>query len=79
MIITEFFMTRQDGVNLYKTYSDQNLRLQCEQTNEVFDEVINVEGHQYTYIETNETIELFTTEENLDEAIQAIHILLGKE
>ncbi len=76
MIITEFFMTRQDGVNLYRTYSDQNLRLQCEQTGQIFDEVVNVEGHSYTYIETNEQIDPPMVSEN--GALEAVQILLGQ-
>lgn len=77
MIITEYFTTRPDGVNLYRTYSDEKFCLQCEQTNEIFDEVINVEGHKYTYIETNKKISPPTVE-ILDDVIEAVNILLGR-
>ena len=28
MIVKEFYKTRTDGINLYKTYSDQELKIQ---------------------------------------------------
>lgn len=42
MIIREFYMTRDDGVKLYRTYSDQGFRIQQE-TGAVYDEAIDVE------------------------------------
>lgn len=77
MIITDFYLTRDDGVNLYRTYSDQNLRIKCEQTNAIYDEAVNVEGYNYTYIETNEQIDKSITNE-FEEAAQAVDILLGR-
>ena len=76
MIITDFYLTRDDGVNLYRTYSDQNLRIRCEQTNAIYNEAINVEGHNYTYVETNEQIVSPVIPEN--EALEALQILLGQ-
>ena len=62
MIITELFKTREDGVNLYKTYSDANCFVQKEGTNELYVEAIDVEGAPYTYIETEKPIpEKFVT------------------
>ena len=57
MIIKEFYRTRQDNVNLYKTYSDQNLKIQKVGTNEIYAEAIDIESSTNTYIETNEPIE----------------------
>ena len=61
MIIKEFYLTRQDGVNLYRTYSDEGYYIKQVQTETLYSEAIDVENAPYTYIETNELIE---TEEN---------------
>ena len=49
MIITEFYKTRRDGVNLYRTYSDEG-RTVVREDGAVFDEAVDVEnsGHSYT-------------------------------
>ena len=57
MVIKEFYKTRNDGVNLYRNYSNENFRILQEQTGEIYDEAIDVEDAPYTYIETNEKIE----------------------
>lgn len=75
MIKTEFYTTRKDGVNLYRTYSNQHVRIQCEQNGAVYDEAINVENNNYTYIETTEPID---DPEDPEHALQAVHILLGQ-
>ena len=57
MIIKEFYRTRKDGVNLYKTYSDQNVKIQKVGTNEVYSSAIDVEGANFEYTETDNVIE----------------------
>lgn len=57
MIHTIFFITRKDGVNLYKTYSDNNRYIRKVGTNEEYSEAIDVEGSGYTYEETDKEIE----------------------
>ena len=57
MIIKEYYRTREDGVNLFRTYSDANLKIQKVGTNEVYDEAIDVQGAPYEYTETDEPIE----------------------
>ena len=74
MIITEFYRVREDGINLYKTYSDKGLKIENEQTGAVYDEVINIENRGYTYIETNIPIEI----EEEDYRATAL-TLLGRE
>jgi hypothetical protein len=51
MIHTDFYRTREDGVNLYKTYSDDNRYVIQEQTGIQYIEAIDVENSGYTYIE----------------------------
>lgn len=55
MIITEFFTTREDGVNLYRTYSDAGLYIRQE-TGVEYAEAIDVEG-MHTYTETDRPFE----------------------
>ena len=62
MIITEFFRTREDGVNLYRTYSDADMKIRKVGTDEVYDEAIDVEGAPYTYEETDIPIEVVEEE-----------------
>ena len=57
MIIREFYMTRKDGVNLYKTYSDKGVYIIKQGTDEKYDMAIDVENAPYTYEETEEIIE----------------------
>ncbi len=51
MIITEFFRMREDGINLYRTYSDQNMCIQRD--GEIYEEAIDPEGTNRIYTETN--------------------------
>lgn len=56
MIIREFYRTREDGVNLYRTYSDQGLMIHKIGTDEYYAEAIDIDGAKYWYEETNEKI-----------------------
>ena len=60
MIIKEFYTTRKDGVNLYKTYSDKNVYIKKQRTDEKYDIAIDVENAPYTYEETEEIIDYGT-------------------
>lgn len=57
MVIKEFYRTREDGVRLYRSYSDQNLYINKVGTSEVYAEAIDVEGAYYVYVETQTPIE----------------------
>lgn len=57
MVIKEFYRTRQDGVRLFKSYSDQNLYIQKVGTDEVYSLAIDVETAPYVYVETDKPIE----------------------
>lgn len=56
MIVKEFYKTRKNGVNLYRTYSDKNLQIQKVNTNEIYDEAIDIESANYEYVETDKPI-----------------------
>ena len=57
MIIREFYLTRKDGVNLYKTFSDKKVYIKKQGTNEKYDVAIDVENAPYIYEETEEVID----------------------
>ena len=57
MIVREFYKTRKDGVNLYKTYSDSNVYIRQIETGIEYSEAIDVENAPYTYEETDTPIE----------------------
>lgn len=61
MIIKEFYATRKDGINLYRTYSDQSVYIRKVGTEEEYTEAIDVESAPFTYVETDKAIE---TEDN---------------
>ena len=76
-IIKKFYLTREDGVNLYKTYSDLNLKIQKVNTDEIYDEAIDVEFTTYRYEETQEPIENIDNTEIIEKAM-AYDILVGE-
>ena len=57
MIKQEFYMTRKDGVLLYKTYSDKNKMIKQVETGIEYSEAVDVHPIRYTYIETENDIE----------------------
>lgn len=75
-IVREFYKTRKDGVNLYKTYSDEGYMIHKIGTEETYSEAIDVENAPFEYEETTEKIE---TEEltEIEQKAQAYDILVG--
>ena len=63
MIVREYFMTRKDGVKLYKTYSDQNKYIRKVGTEEEYDIAIDIENASYIYEETDKEIESVEVEQ----------------
>ena len=57
MIIIEYFKTRNEGVKLYKTYSDNNKYIHKIGTEEEYSEAIDIENSGYEYEETDKIIE----------------------
>lgn len=53
MIIKEFYRTREDGVELYRSYSDKGVCIRKIGTEEIYDEAIDVENAPYKYEETD--------------------------
>ena len=63
MVVREFYTTRKDGVNLYRTYSDSNMYIRQIETGAEYSEAIDVEDAPYTYEETNKAIEYIDNED----------------
>ena len=59
MIVRAFYRTRNDGVNLYRTYSDAGFTI-IRNDGVEYDEAIDVEGAPYTYSESENKVEVMT-------------------
>jgi formylmethanofuran dehydrogenase subunit E-like metal-binding protein len=81
MIVKEFYTTREDGVNLYITYSDLNLKIRKVGTDEIYDEAIDVEGATFTYEETDIPIEPIeeSTETDYQNALEELGVIFDEE
>lgn len=64
MIITKYYATRKDKVDLMRTYSDLGFKIRKVGTDEVYDEAIDVIGAPFVYEETAEKIEESAVDEN---------------
>ena len=60
MIKTEYYMTREDGVVLNRTYSDAGFHIIQNETGIKYSEAVDVDGAPYTYAESDELIEVVT-------------------
>lgn len=70
-IVKELFITRADGVNLFRTYSDEGKQILQVETGITYEEAIDVENAPYTYTESKED-PVLTAEE-------ALEMILGGE
>lgn len=64
MIVKEEYRTREDGVRLYRTYSDIGNYIRQVETNVIYAEAIDVEDALFTYEETEDKIEIEQVEFN---------------
>ena len=74
-IVKELYKTRNDGVKLYRTFSDQNFTIHKIGTDEIYEEAIDVESATYEYEETGQIIEGYNES---DLKAQAYDILIGE-
>lgn len=80
MVKTEFYRTREDGVNLYRTYSDEGLMLHKVGTDEVYSDAIDVENSGYEYEETGELVEGGeATETDYQKALEDLGVNFNEE
>ena len=71
-IVREFYLTRKDGVSLYKTYSDADLLIVQNETGVEYDVAVDVEDAPYTYTETDKPIGGDTEEATEEDYIAAL-------
>ena len=76
MIKKEFYKTREDGINLYRTYSDQGFLILQQESQAEYEEAIDIESNNYTYIETDKPIPIIENEEDIR---PAFNILIGRD
>lgn len=69
MIKREYYSTRKDGVNLYRTYSTEKLKIQKFNTTEIYDEAIDIENAPYTYVETDEKVQKYDNAKEMETSI----------
>jgi hypothetical protein len=53
-------------VNLFRTFSDADLYIRKVDTDEIYEEAIDIEGALYSYEETNEPIEAYIEEDGVN-------------
>lgn len=73
MIIKEFYREREDGVNLYRTYSDKDVKIRQVETGALYAEAVDVEDSPYTYEETD-----IPNEDEVNDS-DALNYLMGGE
>lgn len=69
MVIKEFYITRTDGVKLFRNYSDEGKRLLQIETGSVYMEAIDVENAPYTYKEIKDGVDYINGYRTIPEAI----------
>lgn len=72
MIVRELYLEREDGVKLYRTYSDSGMKISQDDTLYVYDEAIDVEDTSHTYTETDVPIEDDVTAEEALAALEGL-------
>ena len=58
MLIREYYRTREDGVILWRTYSDDLKKIRQIDTDTLYDEAVDVDSSTHTYEETDIPIKL---------------------
>ena len=58
MIIRELYRTREDGVRLFRSYSNEGFKIKQLETGDIYDDAIDVESANYTYEEVEEKVEV---------------------
>lgn len=66
MVQRDYYMRRNDGVVLYRSYSDEGYFIRQVETGNVYSEAIDVDGAPYTYEETDELIPKEETDNEKD-------------
>ena len=82
MIIKEFYRTREDGAELYRTYSDSGVHIRKVGTEEIYSEAIDISTAPYEYEETDMPIEDNTdvaTDTDYQNALEELGVTFDEE
>lgn len=77
MIQKELYMTRSDGVKLYRTYSDSGKGLLQIETGAIYSEAIDVENTAYTYQEVELAEDDIDETEDMRMALSVLGVSVG--
>lgn len=78
MIKKELYTIREDGIKLYRTYSDEHFKIKQLGTGVIYDEAIDIETANYTYEETTEKIQQSEDLTEIELKAKAYDILIGE-
>lgn len=67
MIERDFYATRDDGVNLFITFSTEKKMIRKKGTEECYDAAIDIEGAPFEYEETDQPIDEIADEAEVNE------------
>lgn len=78
MIKKELYTIRENGIKLYRTYSDEHFKIKQLETGVIYDEAIDIETADYTYEETTEKIQQSEDLTEIELKAKAYDILIGE-
>ena len=76
-VIREYYMTRNDGVKIFRSYSDKDVYIRKEGTDLTGVEMYDVEDAHFVYVETDTPIETEEPNETAQKA-EAFDYLTGR-
>lgn len=74
MIIKELYKTREDGIKLYRSYSDKNCYIKQIKTGNIYEEAIDIENSLYSYQETDIQFSEEATEQDYINALAKLGV-----
>jgi len=77
MIVKEFYETRFDGIKLYRIYSDEGFKIRQAETENIYDEAIDIESANWTYTESDVPIDDLYEEDETSKKAAAWDELTG--
>lgn len=75
MIKKELYITREDGMQLFRTFSDSGVMIKKNGTDQVYAKAIDVENSGFTYTETDISIETMDKELTLEDTLEMLEEL----
>ena len=73
MLKNEYYMTREDGVELFRSFSDTGMMIRKDGTQELYSEAIDVSGTANTFTETD-----IPVEDESEPTVEDLLVMLGE-